>query len=79
MSFKETAFTVYDYFQDPRTAVPVPIMSRLEQMQFAKIALQKTEHGRKAFEKVFGEPVLANPLGQPRIPYTPVPFFAWTK
>ena len=80
MSWKETVLYVHEAFPDPRTEVVKPIMSRIQQMRFAKAALEHTgDAGRAAFNKVFGDPVAANPGGQMKPIYTGVPWFSWIK
>ena len=75
----ETKLYIYDPYQDPRTAVINPIMTRLQQMRFSKMALAETLSGRAAFNKVFGGVQKANPLGSPPIFAPGVPCFGWLK
>ena len=79
MSWKETSLFLFDPYQDPRTAVQNPVMSQNQRMRFAKMALADTLSGRVAFNRVYGGPVKANPLGRVPLLDTPVPCFAWTK
>ena len=76
-SWGETHLFVYDPYLDPRLAVNNPIMTKLQQMRFAKLALP--ENGKAAFNQVFGGSRKANPLGAPPIFAPGVPCFAWTK
>ena len=73
----ETKLYIYDPYLDPRVAVDNPIMTRLQQMRFAKLTIP--DSGRAAFNQVFGGHRLANPLGAAPILSTGVPCFAWTK
>ena len=79
MSWKETSLYVFDAYNDPRLETIHPIMSRVQQMRFAKQALEFTAGGRAAFNKVFGESVAANPGGQMKPIYTGVPGMSWIK
>ena len=73
----ESLFFIYDPYLDPRTEVVSPIMTRLQQMRFAKLVIP--QNGKHAFNRVFGGPKLANPLGTPPLYGPGVPCFAWTK
>ena len=73
----ETHLFVYDPYLDPRVAIVNPVMTRLQKMRFAKLTLP--QDGKAAFNRVFGGPQKANPLGAAPIFAPGVPCFAWMK
>ena len=73
----ETKLYLYDPYLDPRTTVVDPIFTRLQKMRFARAVLP--DSGKAAFNRVFGGPRRANPLGTPPLYGPGVPCFAWTK
>ena len=70
-----TPLLVWENFPDPRVANHVPIMSEVQQREFAKMALRDVPGAKDAFHQHFGGTYLQNGKGVTPIPDTGLP---WT-
>ena len=73
-AFANTVLGAWETHPDPRSEVTTPIMSLVEQRQFAKLALRDVPGGKEAFNQHFGTVSTREQYGILPIPDTGFPW-----
>lgn len=79
MAWNTTALHMWEPFPDPRADIIAPVLSRLKQMQLAKLCVEHIPGASEVFKRQFGAPRSSIPLGLQPVVYTGVPAFLWTQ
>ena len=76
-SFAGSALFVRDPFVDPGGQILKPTLTRIQQRQFAKLALQHVPGARETFNQVFARPQVRGGWEPLFIPDVGIPQFLW--
>ena len=78
-AFGTTILGLLDPTADDREARQIPIMTRVEQMRFVKMALQDIPGAQRQFNQVFGGKKRASDYDPVKLIDAGVPAFLWTQ
>lgn len=77
--FSNTILGLLDAYPDPREEVSIPLMTKIAQQRFVKMAVEHIPGAQKPFNEVYGGTYTASAFPPVKLLDTGLPPFLWTK